>query len=492
MMDNQRTTSGACGCGVWCGVFWRAVIRMLGMAVIVAGCAGSAGAPHESVRSLGYRPGFPSFEVECIPRITTSGTGAEVHLKVSTTTLMFLRVDGGYAAITPVLIHVADAASGDHALESAWTDTILVPTYGATQAHPPLRLQRFLPLQPGTYAVTVQLEDAATGKRAERRHRVVIPAAIEGVPTLAGIMLFRRGQGEDTIPVVEFHVPLREDTFAVDAGVMHVPSGTGLNFELSVLRYRVSTGPAVPPYWFSGSDWYSGRLEIMEGRKIYPENTDSVWSIQGKRTVGELGTFLSADLPPLDEGVYRLGLRAWSEDQRPADAAEALRYFVLVGPAFPRPVVLDELIGPLAYLASRAEMAQIDTIAGGPERRRAFERFWLTLFPDPARAAAMMRHYYGRVEEANRLFSSFKPGWKTDRGMVYIVYGPPDRVEKRPDTEVWYYSHPGTYAENTFLFRRFFFAPPNLSVEDYLLLRGRGYEISWERRVQKLREGVMY
>ena len=81
---------------------------------------------------------------------------------------------------------------------------------------------------------------------------------------------------------------------------------------------------------------------------------------------------------------------------------------------------------------------------------------------------------------------------ETDRGRVYIVYGPPDRVEKRPDTEVWYYSHPGTYAENTFLFRRFFFAPPNLSVEDYLLLRGRGYEISWERRVQKLREGVMY
>jgi hypothetical protein len=43
-----------------------------------------------------------------------------------------------------------------------------------------------------------------------------------------------------------------------------------------------------------------------------------------------------------------------------------------------------------------------------------------------------MEEYYRRVAFANRSFTTFRDGWKTDRGMVYIILGPPDEIERRP------------------------------------------------------------
>ena len=62
-----------------------------------------------------------------------------------------------------------------------------------------------------------------------------------------------------------------------------------------------------------------------------------------------------------------------------------------------------------------------------------------------------MRRYYARVEEANLRFSAFKPGWKTDRGMVYVRYGEPDTTISSPPNmdgvppanETWVYFRAG-------------------------------------------------
>ena len=56
-----------------------------------------------------------------------------------------------------------------------------------------------------------------------------------------------------------------------------------------------------------------------------------------------------------------------------------------------------------------------------------------------------MEEYYSRVDYANRNYASFTEGWRTDRGMVFIRFGPPQNIERHPfdaDTkpyEVWYY-----------------------------------------------------
>ncbi|MDA0972304.1 MAG: GWxTD domain-containing protein, partial [Bacteroidetes bacterium] len=60
---------------------------------------------------------------------------------------------------------------------------------------------------------------------------------------------------------------------------------------------------------------------------------------------------------------------------------------------------------------------------------------------DPDRATSLMRAYYKRSEEANLYFSDFNgEGWMSDRGLVYIVFGPPSRVVLDGNKEIWFFN----------------------------------------------------
>ncbi|CUS97606.1 GWxTD domain-containing protein [Candidatus Kryptonium thompsonii] len=56
-----------------------------------------------------------------------------------------------------------------------------------------------------------------------------------------------------------------------------------------------------------------------------------------------------------------------------------------------------------------------------------------------------MEEYYSRVKYANEHFGHYLEGWKTDMGMVYIIFGPPSSVDRHPfdinakPYEIWYY-----------------------------------------------------
>ena len=64
-------------------------------------------------------------------------------------------------------------------------------------------------------------------------------------------------------------------------------------------------------------------------------------------------------------------------------------------------------------------------------KMQAFENFWKKFDPTPeTRVNEYMEEYYRRVAIAEKQFKSFKPGWKTQRGMVFIKLGPPDYVNQ--------------------------------------------------------------
>ena len=57
-----------------------------------------------------------------------------------------------------------------------------------------------------------------------------------------------------------------------------------------------------------------------------------------------------------------------------------------------------------------------------------------------------MEEYYKRVEYTNDQFAGWQPGWETDRGMVYILFGPPDQIQRSNPTatnstvyQIWNY-----------------------------------------------------
>jgi hypothetical protein len=105
------------------------------------------------------------------------------------------------------------------------------------------------------------------------------------------------------------------------------------------------------------------------------------------------------------------------------------------------------------------------------------------------RASALIKKYYGRVAEANRLFTIEQEGWRTDRGMLYCVLGPPAQMRNDRDTQIWYYDLSGNEGDNTFVFKRVIRSGEGLTVEDYFLYRLAVYQRIWDRIVSKWRNG---
>ncbi len=85
------------------------------------------------------------------------------------------------------------------------------------------------------------------------------------------------------------------------------------------------------------------------------------------------------------------------------------------------------------YIISEEERAAFKQLATDEERYQFIEQFWLRRDPTPETIENEFRdEHYQRIAYANERFGSGWPGWQTDRGRIYITWGPPDQVESRP------------------------------------------------------------
>ena len=90
----------------------------------------------------------------------------------------------------------------------------------------------------------------------------------------------------------------------------------------------------------------------------------------------------------------------------------------------------------VAYLASDAEKTAYLNLASDPERYAFIERFWQQRDPSPGTTENEFRdQHYWRINYANERFGGTEQGWKSDRGRIYITWGPPDQIESHPSGE---------------------------------------------------------
>jgi GWxTD domain-containing protein len=92
----------------------------------------------------------------------------------------------------------------------------------------------------------------------------------------------------------------------------------------------------------------------------------------------------------------------------------------------------------VAYIISDDERRTFKSLSTDAERESFIEQFWLVRDPTPGTVENEFRQeHYRRIAYANEHFAGDIPGWKTDRGRIYITYGPPDEIED--------HSNGGTY-----------------------------------------------
>ena len=85
------------------------------------------------------------------------------------------------------------------------------------------------------------------------------------------------------------------------------------------------------------------------------------------------------------------------------------------------------------YIISDEERASFKKLSTDEEREQFVEQFWERRNPNPGSPENEFREeYYRRIAYANERYASGTPGWRTDRGRIYIMYGPPDEIESHP------------------------------------------------------------
>src|ERR1700759_4066925 len=87
----------------------------------------------------------------------------------------------------------------------------------------------------------------------------------------------------------------------------------------------------------------------------------------------------------------------------------------------------------VTYIISDEERKAFRNLSNDEERDAFIEQFWLRRNPNPDSPENEFREeHYRRIAYANEHFAAGKPGWKTDRGHMYIAYGKPDSIDSHP------------------------------------------------------------
>jgi GWxTD domain-containing protein len=133
----------------------------------------------------------------------------------------------------------------------------------------------------------------------------------------------------------------------------------------------------------------------------------------------------------------------------------------------------DWLEKDVAYVITDEERKAFKKLETDDERERFIEDFWRRRDPDPDTDENEFREeYYERIAYANEHFASGVPGWKTDRGRVYIMYGKADEIETHPSGGSYQReSYEGGGSTTTYPFERWFYR--------YLPGVGSGVEIEF-------------
>ena len=105
----------------------------------------------------------------------------------------------------------------------------------------------------------------------------------------------------------------------------------------------------------------------------------------------------------------------------------------------------DDAIEQMKYILTTEELDTLKKIKTN-QKENLFKLFWDSRDPTPnSLKNELMEEYYNRVSYSDEHFSGFQDGWKTDMGMVYILFGYPDEVKRysnhsnQKSYEIWYY-----------------------------------------------------
>ena len=340
-------------------------------------------------------------------------------------------------------------------------------------------------VEPGDYEVLVTVLDQSSGKASTRESEASIPDPDNPEINLTTVRLLGKSDQSsgdaDFFPITTYTVSSGLDSLMFTFQVTNNDLESPLEVRSRLLRFEADTTAARP---MNFNNYSPSTLPYIGVEMRDPEEVDVI-----TRRLDQPGSVLidfKYDL--LERGNYRFEVETEDED---GETIYKGRDFSIKSENYPAVVSPRELAEPLIYLMERKEHEELMKIQDPDSLKEAIDRFWLTNIGSMNKAKSVISLYYERVEQANKQFTTFKEGWKTDPGMMYILFGPPWYVDRFLNSMIWSYSYDRTDPRYNYSFER-----PNMKNEffpfdNYLLQRNQGYFNVQYRQIQLWLSGAI-
>lgn len=346
----------------------------------------------------------------------------DVYIQIPFDALRFVQVGNGYDASYEQTVSIFDIQKNlvgerlsiEKVRQVAFTETTDPNRYDLTQ--------RFFTLTPGQYTIDVQIRDLETRKSWHQAREILVRNMHEARVTVSDLMLVSqlRAEGEKRSIVPN-----------ISGNVANLPEGFHVFCEV---------------YNYTPCD----TLKLTYTVKTAKQEDLLISTLSHSASQGRNRIFMRIDSRDLPMGRYVVSLRvdACAVAGLPDKLFTfAQRPFNLQWRGIPTSVGdLDLAIDQLMYIAEHGELERIRAAQTAEEKRNRFREFWKKRDPTPETDRnEAMENYYLRVDYANRNFASYIDGWRTDRGMVYIIYGEPNTIDRYPFNldsrpyEIWHY-----------------------------------------------------
>lgn len=305
--------------------------------------------------------------------------------------------------------------------EISWVDEIRVADFAATTSPRQNKLtQRDVNVPPGNYRLDVRFLDLESQKSSSVLRSLRVTDFWKNSLSLSDIMVVSRlstdGSRINVVPNISTNVANHTEGFF-------------LFFEI---------------YSALGSDSVRLVSKILNSKDNVIFETSQIEALKGYRTQ----TFVRiSDYNPLPGNYKALIVAELTVAGDKVHTASTSKEFVVKPADLPVTVSdLEKAIDQLIYIARPSEMDYMREKVDPEQKKQRFLDFWKKRDPDPSTARnELMEEYYDRIEYANKNFSHYMEGWRTDMGMVFIRFGRPDHVDRQPFSqnakpyEIWYY-----------------------------------------------------
>ncbi|NQV15707.1 GWxTD domain-containing protein [bacterium] len=319
-----------------------------------------------------------------------------IHVKIPHTELQFTRSDDNFLARYEVGVTISDE-NNERIAGNIWSDSLWLDVYKDTRKTDKtvLTMKSFV-VPAGELNLSVRVTDLYTNKTRILSKTVDQSQMYSGELALGNIVIMDNRTDQESELLMDQSFFEIVDTLVFMARIMGENHPYKVTYELTAKDKSVAKNSLVLDY--------SGAIDSLLSFRI--PLTDMRYSNYTLHLSAEDGNENHVNT----KAHFRVRIRGINFD---------------VGD-------LDEAVKQLIYIADERQIN--DILSGNTEDEMIkFNEFWAELDPTPgSNINELMEEYYRRVAFSLEAFTVVQPGWKTDRGMIYILFGPPDEIQRGP------------------------------------------------------------